>query len=793
MPQTYLRYYTLIALVLCAVDIHFARKAFKKPGKVGRALGWSASFAGFITLMYLLSVNTKNPLLVNISSNLVFIGIDCMLVSLAYFALLVTGVSARRDSHLVNNIIRVFSAVDIAVLLVNIFTGTAVTFEILDPVGVSYRMNAPYVIHLVYTYFIIVVTLVSLIYRAAKCPRQYREQYLLIIAAISLMVAINAIFLFQDRESFFTKVDCSIPGYSLGLYLMYWTAYDYRENDMLNSLARMAMENVNQGIVLFDYTDELIIYNRRTAALLKGVSLDVKMPCARFLEACGIAPQGGDQFSTQCDIEGCVPLRCDYRRLSDKRGGTIGRLFVFTDISRDKDITTGFEYAKDFSYVTDNAGCFPVPTAVAAFDIIGLKDVNRKLGRDAGDRRIRELAKVMIRELPKDAVFLRGFEAYLIALCPGVREADLAQTAKAVADGYGGDVLFGLSANEGRTLAEALETAYRSIQLKKLLSPGSTRSQALASLVRALKEADADTEDHVLRTQRMGAMLGRRIGLTDAELAQQELLCLLHDIGKIGIPLEILNKPGKLEDQEWAVLRTHPEKGYQIAMSSDELKPIAEMVLDHHERWDGKGYPRGLKGEDIPVLSRIISIVDAYDAMVNDRAYRKALKPEAAQEEIRVNAGTQFDPALAREFLSMLSENPALALGEKVLNEEGEQVALPALDADSSGFAVPIAYSRYILNMNSVIIEADARFEEITGYPAAEAVGRMTQLDLIPVEDRSFYLLQVSEQFTHGSMAYLRHAIQRKDGERIQVACYGKQYFDSAVKVFKSEIIIFQL
>ena len=434
-----------------------------------------------------------------------------------------------------------------------------------------------------------------------------------------------------------------------------------------------------------------------------------------------------------------------------------------------------------------------MPTTVAVFDIIGLKDVNRKLGRDAGDRRIRELAKLMVRALPGDAVFLRGFEAYLIAICPDVREAALARTAKAVAEDYDGDVLYGLSANEGRTLAQALETAYRSIQLKKLLSPGSTRSQALASLVRALKEADADTEDHVLRTQRMGAMLGRRIGLTDAELAPLELLCLLHDIGKIGIPLEILNKPGKLEDQEWAVLRTHPEKGYQIAMSSDELKPIAEMVLCHHERWDGKGYPRGLKGEDIPVLSRIIAIVDAYDAMVNDRAYRKALKPEVAQEEIRVNAGTQFDPALAREFLTMLSENPALALGEKVRPDEGGEAALPALDAGSSGFAVPIAYSRYILDMNSVIIEADARFEEITGYAVSEAVGHMTQLDLIPMEDRGFYLLQVSEQFTHGSMAYLRHAIQRKDGERIQVACYGKQYFDSAVKVFKSEIIIFQL
>ena len=786
--------YTIIALLLSLVDFQFAMKAFRKREKVGRALGWSASFAGIITLAYLGSVHTTNGMLVSLCSNLSFISIDCMLVSLAYYAFLVTGLYGMRGSRAVNNTIRTFASLDILVMLVNIFTGLAVTFELESPVGIRYQMKTPYVIHLVFTYFIVVVTLIVLVYKSIKTPRKYRNQYLLIIAAIGVVVMINAIFLFQDRDSFFTKVDCSILGYSIGLYLMYWAAYDYKPNDMLNSLSKTVVENVNQGIVLFDYMNELIMFNARAQALLRGVPLEEGMTDGDFCAAVGI-PRGEEQrFSTQCDIEGGAPLRCDYRVLKDERDGAIGRLYAFTDITRDTDLTTGFEYAKDYRFTDDNAHTFPTPTTVIVFDIIGLREINRVQGRDVGDRMIRTLAKDMKWSLPQNTVFLRGFEAYLLAICPGVAEASVEKQANAIVKSGDEKRIFGMSATDGRTLTEALQTAYRSIQIKKLMCTGSLRSQALASLVRALKEADADTEDHVRRTRKMGAMLGRRIGLTDAQLTQLELLCLLHDIGKIGIPLEILNKPGKLAEQEWEVLRTHPEKGYQIAMSADELSTIADMILYHHERWDGRGYPKGLAGEDIPVLSRIISIVDAYDAMVNDRSYRKALTPEAAQQEIRRNAGTQFDPALAGEFLTLLAENPEIARGEKVGPEaEGHGRFAPLMAAEGTGVTVPIAYSRYMLDLNETIIEADRRFEEITGYAVEDAVGKMTQFDLIPPEDRAHYMLQVSKQFTQGDMAYLRHEILRKDGVKVKVACYGRRYYDSAVKAFRNEIIIFQL
>ena len=794
MTDIYFRGYTIIALLLSLVDFYFAVKAFRRGDKVGRVVSWSAAFAGIITLAYLGSVHTANAALVSLCSNFTFISIDCMLVSLAYYAFLVTGINRLRGCVTVNNLIRIFASLDILMLIANLFTGVAVTFALQSPVGVSYQMKTPYIVHLVFNYFLVVVTLIVLIHKSAHTPRKYRNQYLLIIAAIGVVVLINAIFLFHDRDSFFTKVDCSTLGYSIGLYLMYWTAYDYKPNDMLNSLSKTVVENVNQGIVLFDYMDELIMVNHRAEALLKGVPLANGMPVGRFLEAIGLPAGDAERYSAQCDIEGCAPMRCDYRTLKDERDGVIGRLYAFTDITRDTDLTTGFEYAKDYAYTDRHAADYPAPTTVIVFDVIGLREINRVQGRDRGDRLIRALAKRMRGVLPQDAKLLRGFEAYLIAICPGLDEAGVAAMAEEIVAEAPGERIFAMCTTGKQTLSEALRTAYRGIQVKKLLCSGSLRSQSLASLVRALKEADADTEDHVRRTQKMGALLGRRIGLTDVQLAQLELLCLLHDIGKIGIPLEILNKPGKLADQEWEVLRTHPDKGYQIAMSTDELSTIADMILYHHERWDGRGYPKGLKGEEIPVLSRIISIVDAYDAMVNDRSYRKALKPEKAREEIRVNAGSQFDPVLAGEFLSLLDEHPEIARGEKVGPEaEKRRDGVPPANAEATGATVPIAYSRYKLDLNETIIEVDDRFEVITGYSRGAAVGRMTQFDLIPEEDRAHYMLQVNRQFTQGDMAYLRHAIRRKDGGKVQVACYGRRYYDSAVKTYRNEIIIFQL
>jgi len=174
-------------------------------------------------------------------------------------------------------------------------------------------------------------------------------------------------------------------------------------------------------------------------------------------------------------------------------------------------------------------------------------------------------------------------------------------------------------------------------------------------------EKSQETEEHAERMVLLSKSIGLAMSLTEGQLNDLELLATLHDIGKMGISAQILSKPGKLSNSEWVEMKKHPEIGFRIAQATSELISIADNILYHHERWDGKGYPQGLVGATIPLLSRIISIVDAFDAMTNDRAYRLAMTQEEAIDEIRRNAGTQFDPEVSKIFI------------EKVLGEKWEQ------------------------------------------------------------------------------------------------------------------------
>ena len=165
---------------------------------------------------------------------------------------------------------------------------------------------------------------------------------------------------------------------------------------------------------------------------------------------------------------------------------------------------------------------------------------------------------------------------------------------------------------------------------------------------------------------------------------------------------------------------------------------------------------------------------------------------ENAQEEIRRCSGSQFDPQLAEEFLRMLEDNPEIALGEKTGGSEVRVYIPGKVSPDVIGNTFAIPYSRYVLDLDDTIIEVDERFTDITGYSRDEVLGRMTQFDLIPTQDRGYYMLQVNNAFSHGNIAYLKHEIQRKDQTKIWVVCYGKRYYDSAEKAFRSEILIFR-
>lgn len=185
-------------------------------------------------------------------------------------------------------------------------------------------------------------------------------------------------------------------------------------------------------------------------------------------------------------------------------------------------------------------------------------------------------------------------------------------------------------------------------------------SGAYASMVRTLAEVceakDTYTRSHLDRTYHYAMKLTTELAPEYAERAEIGYGFLLHDIGKVGIPESVLNKPGPLSDEEWAVMRTHPLIGVTLVEPLRFLGDAVQIIRSHHERWDGRGYPEGLKGEEIFLPARIFMMADTFDAMTTDRSYRRAMSIDAALEEIDRHAGTQFDPEVARRWIALVEE-----------------------------------------------------------------------------------------------------------------------------------------
>jgi putative nucleotidyltransferase with HDIG domain len=185
----------------------------------------------------------------------------------------------------------------------------------------------------------------------------------------------------------------------------------------------------------------------------------------------------------------------------------------------------------------------------------------------------------------------------------------------------------------------------------------------LDALVAMLDARERQAGKHSIRTRELAVILARKLNLTGDDLESVASGAFLHDIGKIGIPDSILLKPGQLLPEEWEIMKTHSEIGYNILRSSPSLKHAAEVVRSHHERYDGSGYPRGLKGDEICIGARVFAVVDAYDTMRTTRVYRNPVGSEEASAEVRRCSGTQFDPQIVDAFLECREEMEAILGG----------------------------------------------------------------------------------------------------------------------------------
>ncbi len=311
-------------------------------------------------------------------------------------------------------------------------------------------------------------------------------------------------------------------------------------------------------------------------------------------------------------------------------------------------------------------------------DVDGLKLVNDSFGHETGDALLVESARTLRESLPPSTLLARIGGDEFAALLPGVDVSTMEQyvrnileTTKSRGPQLGAVQIplhlalgFAVSPGPQCSLRDTFRIADDRMYRDKLHRRGSTRGSLVQILKSMMGERDTITGGHGERMGELTLRLARAAGVEEEDLGDFRLFAQFHDIGKVGIPDAILKKHGSLTPEERLIMQRHPEIGQRIALSAPDMYPVAEWILLHHEWWNGGGYPLGLSGTQIPLACRVLSIVDAFDAMTNSRRYNRPLTPEEALERIQAGAGTQFDPELVELFLA-LEPQRASPLSEK--------------------------------------------------------------------------------------------------------------------------------
>jgi diguanylate cyclase (GGDEF)-like protein/PAS domain S-box-containing protein len=462
---------------------------------------------------------------------------------------------------------------------------------------------------------------------------------------------------------------------------------------------RVALHSIGDGLIITDAESKVAMLNPVAEKLTgwtqkeasgkpflqvfnvahEDPSLSIKNPVEEVLTTDTICELSNHAVLTS--LEGVKRHVADSAApVKDIHGKTTGVIMVFRDVTEKKKYV---EEIKSLSIHDSLTGLYnrlyfetqiqrmkktrQYPITIIVGDINGLKLTNDVFGHSWGDTLIKIIGEILSKCCRAEDICARwGGDEFIIGL-PKTTAQAAEQISQRIIDLCKKHIINvdGISINPSISIGNAtlqrnddidsvVKLAETNMYRAKLLESKSIHSSIINSMQEALAEKSLETKEHAERLVAYCSQMSTELNLPASEQNELELLALVHDIGKIIIDKQILLKPDKLSLDEWRELKRHPEYGYRIAKSAPELTRIAEYILTHHERWDGKGYPQGLSGDNIPLLSRILAVVDSFDAMTSDRPYRKAMTIDAAKQELIHNAGTQFDPEIVKIMLKIM-------------------------------------------------------------------------------------------------------------------------------------------
>ena len=350
----------------------------------------------------------------------------------------------------------------------------------------------------------------------------------------------------------------------------------------------------------------------------------------------------------------------DSDSLNDKINGLKHREKLFY-----RDFTTGL-YNKNFfeEELSRLDTKRQLPISIIMGDINGLKLINDAFGHKMGDRALKRVAEIMTGSFREEDILCRVGGDEFVALLPkttGEAALEIIERIKLKCEINPLDFLnisisLGAATKESKDedIDKVLKKAEDRMYFNKLKESKEAKLSMIEALKTRLEKIAFETKSHYERLKILCMKMADALNLPETEKEELRLLCEFHDIGKVGIPENILQKQDALNNEDWEHLRRHSEIGYYISKEFKDASPIDELILIHHERWDGKGYPGLLKNEEIPVVVRIFAIADAYDVMVNERPYKAKMSSRQALLEIKNKSGSQFDPNIAKMFIKIM-------------------------------------------------------------------------------------------------------------------------------------------
>ncbi|MDY0210785.1 MAG: diguanylate cyclase [Acholeplasma sp.] len=443
--------------------------------------------------------------------------------------------------------------------------------------------------------------------------------------------------------------------YALDQNLCYLNFNDFHKQQM----KRFYQVDIKEGDEYLNHIQDPKMRLRLQRNILKTLSGEVVLDSSEVEDSPGKFLE--ERFSPiyyQETIVGCMVFSSE---ITDRKKYEASILYLSYN-----DALTGLHnrrYYQEQLPIIDNDSNRPI--TVILCDINGLKIMNDAFGHDAGDELLKEVSFALKQTFSDKGFVCRtgGDEFTAVLNHTSYEEAAYkvdklrTQLEKKNIKGMIISVSFGISTKKSdEPITEVIRMAEDQMYKNKLFEISSHRSESIKTILNTLHEKNPREDKHSKRVSELCILMGKKLGFKSDELNQLKAISNLHDIGKIAIDEAILNKPGKLTEEEWKVIKRHPEIGYRIISTSPEYAEIAYDILSHHEKYDGTGYPRGIKGENIPIRARIISIADAFDAMISKRPYRNPLTIEEARTEILRCSGTQFDPKLVKLFIDILDK-----------------------------------------------------------------------------------------------------------------------------------------